>query len=158
MKNFYNYSFKFCNLFIAEENEAICNILLKIDKTPAGFEKQETPLIKEAANQLEEYFNGKRNKFNLPLVLHGTVFQEKVWKALQTIPFGETCSYGKLAAMIGNPKACRAAGMANNRNPIMIVIPCHRVIGHDGNLTGYAGGLELKQKLLELETNYSFKR
>ncbi|MDR0475106.1 MAG: methylated-DNA--[protein]-cysteine S-methyltransferase, partial [Treponema sp.] len=114
--------------------------------------KSETPLIKKAAEQLAEYFECKRKTFNLPLVLHGTVFKTAVWNAMQTIPFGKTRSYGEVAAMIGNPKAARAVGMANNRNPIVIVIPCHRVIGHNGSLTGFGGGLDLKQQLLEMET------
>ena len=153
MKKFYVYSYKFCNLFIAEESEAICNVLFKDDKLPNGMEKAETSLIKKAAKQLDEYFNGKRKVFDLPLVLHGTEFQIKTWEALKTIPYGETRSYGELAAMIGNPKACRAVGMANNRNPVSIIVPCHRVIGQNGDLTGYAGGLKLKLKLLDLEKN-----
>ena len=119
----------------------------------SGFEQCETPLIKKAAAQLNEYFNGERKTFDFPLAPRGTEFQLTVWKALQTIPYGKTCSYGQLAAKIGNPKACRAVGMANNRNPIAIIIPCHRVIGSNGSLTGYAGGLELKDKLIRLEKN-----
>jgi methylated-DNA-[protein]-cysteine S-methyltransferase len=153
MKKFYYYRYKFCNLFIAEENNAVCCVSLntnKIKKTQ-DFIYGETPLLKKAAGQLDEYFGKKRKKFNLPLALHGTDFQIKVWKALQNIPYGKTCSYGHLAGITGNSKAGRAVGMANNRNPIMIIIPCHRVIGKDGSLTGYAGGLKLKKKLLELE-------
>jgi len=115
------------------------------------YKKTETPVIKKASKQLEEYFNGKRRTFDLPITLHGTDFQIKVWKALQTIPYGETRSYGQLAALIENPKASRAVGMANNKNPISIIIPCHRVIGHNGSLVGYAGGLNIKQKLIDLE-------
>jgi len=154
VKYFYKYSYKFCNLFIAEENNAICYVVFKKDRiynSPEKFENKETPLIKKAAKQLEEYFNKKRKEFDLPLVVNGTDFQNKIWKALQTIPYGKTCNYKELASLAGNPKASRAAGMANNRNPISIIIPCHRVIGANGDLTGYAGGLELKQKLLELE-------
>jgi methylated-DNA-[protein]-cysteine S-methyltransferase len=151
MKKYCVYHYKFCNLFIAEEDEAVCFVSFCADKMFEDFEKSETPLIKKAAKQFNEYFNKDRQNFDLPLILHGTDFQVKVWKALQKIPYGETRSYGELAAMIGNPKACRAVGMANNRNPISIIIPCHRVIGHDGSLTGYGGGLKLKQKLLNLE-------
>lgn len=151
MNKFYIYRYEFCNLFIAEESGAICNVLFKQDKLPSDSERIETPLLKKTAKQIDEYFNGERKVFDLPLVLHGTDFQIKVWEALKTIPFGETRSYGELAEMIGNPKACRAVGMANNRNPISIIVPCHRVIGHNGDLTGYAGGLKLKQKLLDLE-------
>lgn len=157
MKKNYYFNFKICNLKkllclgIAEENEAICRIFFHTGKKIDGFKEEKTPLIKETANQLDEYFNKKRKVFDIPLKLNGTDFQIKVWEMLQKIAYGETCSYGELAAMTGNPKASRAVGMANNRNPIVIVVPCHRVIGHDGSLTGYAGGLELKQALLELE-------
>ena len=151
MKNFYFYNYSLCKLGIAEKDGAICGVFFKTGKTPDGFEKAETPLIKKAAAQLDEYFNGKRIVFNLPLKLNGTDFQIDVWKALQNIPFGETRSYGEIAAMIGKPKASRAVGMANNRNPIVIIVPCHRVIGHDGSLTGFGGGIELKRRLLELE-------
>ncbi len=112
---------------------------------------RETPLLKEAAVQLKEYFEGKRKEFDLPLALEGTAFQVAVWKALQTIPFGKTRSYGEIAQSIGNPKACRAVGMANNRNRIAIIVPCHRVIGANGKLVGYGGGLDKKERLLALE-------
>jgi len=151
MKKYFVYNYEFCSLFIAEENGAICFVSFSADKTLEGFEKGETPLIKKAAKQLDEYFNKKRRTFDLPLVLHGTDFQIDDWKALQKIPYGQTRSYGEIAVMIGKPKASRAVGMANNRNPISIIIPCHRVIGHDGSLTGYGGGIKLKQKLLDLE-------
>lgn len=112
-----------------------------------------TPLIKDTITQLDEYFIGKRKSFNLPIKPEGTAFQQEVWINLQKIPYGKTISYKKLAEMIGNPKASRAVGMANNRNPIAIIIPCHRVIGANGQLTGYGGGLKLKAELLELEKN-----
>jgi len=153
MKNYFVYHYKLCKLFIAEENGCICFVSFFAEKIPKDFEKCETPLLKKTAKQLDEYFNNKRHIFDLPLILHGTNFQVKVWKALQNIPYGETCSYSKIAAMIGNSRASRAVGMANNRNPIAIIIPCHRIIGSDGSLTGYGGGLELKQKLLNLEKN-----
>lgn len=108
-------------------------------------------LGKETKRQLEEYFDGKRMAFDLPLQPQGTDFQQAVWQALQTIPFGATASYGQIAAAIGKPKAARATGQANNRNPIAIVIPCHRVIGANHKLTGYAGGLWRKEFLLNLE-------
>jgi len=151
MKSLFYYSYKLCRVGIAEEDGAICRLFFDNGKTYEGFENTETPLLKKAAGQLGEYFDGKRKNFDLPLALHGTKFQLTVWKELQKIPYGETRSYGQLAAAVGNQKASRAVGMANNRNPIAIIIPCHRVIGHDGNLTGYAGGLELKRQLLELE-------
>ena len=110
-----------------------------------------SPLLDAAEAQLREYFAGARRTFDLPLAPHGTAFQQRVWAALRAIPYGETCTYGELAAAIGSPNASRAVGMANHRNPISIVIPCHRVIGANGTLTGYAGGLEIKRKLLALE-------
>jgi len=109
------------------------------------------PLGEKAKGQLEEYFAGKRTTFDLPLQAQGTDFQHSVWKALQQIPFGKTCSYGEIALKIGNPKAARAIGNANNKNPIAIVVPCHRVIGANNELTGYAGGLWRKEFLLNLE-------
>lgn len=110
-----------------------------------------SPLLDAAEAQLREYFAGARRTFDLPLAPHGTAFQQRVWTALRTIPYGETRTYGELAAAIDSPNASRAVGMANHRNPIPIIIPCHRVIGANGTLTGYAGGLEVKRKLLALE-------
>ena len=104
-----------------------------------------------AFSQLEEYLDGKRKIFDLPLNPKGTTFQQKVWSCLYHIPYGETRTYKDIAEQIGDENACRAVGSANNKNPIPIFVPCHRVIGSDGNLTGYAGGMELKQKLLNLE-------
>ena len=101
--------------------------------------------------QVEEYLSGERRVFDLPLKPEGTEFQRKVWNALLTIPYGETKSYKDIAVQIENPKGCRAVGMANNRNPIPIIIPCHRVIGANGSMVGYGGGLDIKVKLLELE-------
>lgn len=113
--------------------------------------EQETALIKEAHQQLSEYLKGERKEFDLPLNPKGTDFQKRVWRALCDIPYGETRSYKQIAEAIGNSKAVRAVGMANNRNPITIVVPCHRVIGADGKLVGYGGGLEMKEFLLRLE-------
>jgi len=113
--------------------------------------KEETPLLKKAAEQLKDYLAGNRQIFDLPLDPKGTEFQKAVWRTLPDIPFGEICSYKQIAQAIDNPKACRAVGMANNKNPILIVIPCHRVIGSDGSLVGYDGGIALKEKLLKLE-------
>jgi len=107
--------------------------------------------IQQAKTQLSEYFNGQRRQFDLPLDIDGTPFRKKVWRALQTIPYGECWSYAELAQRIGQPKAMRAVGSANGNNPLCIVIPCHRVIAKDGGLGGYTGGLERKQWLLELE-------
>ena len=110
-----------------------------------------SPLLDAAEAQLREYFAGTRRTFDLPLAPRGTAFQQRVWAALRAIPYGETRTYGELAAAIGSPSASRAVGMANHHNPIPIVIPCHRVIGANGTLTGYTGGLEIKRKLLALE-------
>jgi methylated-DNA-[protein]-cysteine S-methyltransferase len=121
---------------------------------PEGFVYSETRLIKKAAAQIDEYFAGLRKTFALPFFLHGTEFQKDVWNALQNIPYGGTCSYKDIAAAIGRPKAARAVGLANNRNPVSIIVPCHRVIGSNGALVGYGGGLPLKQHLLELEQQY----
>ena len=114
--------------------------------------EHETALIKEANRQLSEYLKRERQMFDLPLNPRGTDFQKRVWRALCDIPYGETRSYKQIAEAIGNPKAVRAVGMANNRNPITIVVPCHRVIGADGKLVGYGGGLEMKEFLLRLES------
>jgi O-6-methylguanine DNA methyltransferase len=113
----------------------------------------ETPLLKRAHRQLEEYLSGKRKKFDLPLSPQGTDFQKKVWVALQKIPYGKKCSYKDIAIAVGNEKASRAVGGANHNNPIAIFIPCHRVISSNGDLAGYAGGVDLKEKLLELESH-----
>jgi len=148
--NYFIYSLKKNKIVITEENNAITGVLWSAE-LPAGFVKAETPLIKKAAAQIEEYLNGKRKKFSLPLAMHGTPFQMDVWRALESIPYGETRSYKEIAEIVKRPKAVRAVGMANHRNPISIIVPCHRVIGHNGSLTGYGGGLPLKKYLLELE-------
>jgi methylated-DNA-[protein]-cysteine S-methyltransferase len=149
------YRFKGMNIGIAEESgvdgePCIVRLFFGGD-VPKGFVKQETALLKKAAGQMEEYFAGKRKAFSLPLALKGTEFQMSVWKALQSIPYGETRSYKDVAALVGNAKATRAVGMANNRNPVAIIVPCHRVIGYNGALVGYAAGVEFKRLLLDLE-------
>jgi methylated-DNA-[protein]-cysteine S-methyltransferase len=119
---------------------------------PEEWELDESfPLLRRAAEQLEAYFEGRRQSFSLPLAPVGTPFQRRVWAELQRIPFGETITYSALARRAGRPKAIRAAGAANARNPISIAIPCHRVLGKDGSLTGYGGGLAKKRALLDLE-------
>ena len=112
---------------------------------------QGNPLLREAEKQLQAYFAGELRVFTLPLAPIGTAFQQKVWQCLQTIPYGQTVCYAEVAQRVGNPKACRAVGMANNRNPISIFIPCHRVVGKNGGLVGYGGGLAAKEYLLALE-------
>lgn len=112
---------------------------------------QENALTKQAYEEVLEYLAGKRKSFTVPILLKGSKFQLEVWNALQAIPYGETRSYKEIAQTIQNPKACRAVGGANNKNKIMIIIPCHRVIGEDGSLVGFGGGLLAKEKLLNLE-------
>lgn len=121
-------------------------------------EKNDHPILVQAEIQLNDYFAKKLAKFSLPLDFAGTEFQKKVWAALLTIPFGQTRSYQQIAQQIGHPKAVRAVGTANSKNPISIVAPCHRVIGANGKLTGFAGGLSTKEYLLDLEDNRDFKR
>lgn len=151
MKYIYTYDSILGSLTIVEENNCITN--LYINETPNGIEftSKETPLIREAIKQLNEYFQGKEKSFELPLAPAGTEFQKNVWNALLKIPYGDTCSYSDIAKAIGNPKGCRAIGLANGRNPIPIIIPCHRVIGKNGSLVGYTGGLDIKIKLLSIE-------
>lgn len=114
------------------------------------------PVLLEAARQLNEYFAGQRMTFTVPFDRFGTPFQEDVWQALETIPFGETRSYSDIARQIGRPRAVRAVGAANGRNPISIIVPCHRVVGSNGSLTGFAGGLETKNYLLKMEAAGEF--
>jgi methylated-DNA-[protein]-cysteine S-methyltransferase len=121
----------------------------------AAVASESDPVLAAAASQLDAYFRGELTSFDLPLSLEGTQFQRCVWTALQSIPYGETISYGELAGRIGQPSASRAVGLANGRNPVAIVVPCHRVIGADGSLTGYGGGMDRKRYLLALEQRAS---
>ena len=146
----YYYNTPAGKLQIVADSEYITGITFCEKKMKSVVEK-ETPLIRKMYEQLEEYFDGQRKIFDIPVKATGTAFQKSVWEALQKIPYGETRSYKQIAEMIGKPAACRAVGMANNRNPVSIVIPCHRVVGANGDLVGYAGGLDVKIKLLELE-------
>jgi methylated-DNA-[protein]-cysteine S-methyltransferase len=132
--------------------ESEMNQITRLDLTQESLTPGvESPILNRAAEQIKDYFDGKKVTFNLPLNPMGTPFQRAVWQALTEIPYGETRSYQDIAIAIGNPKAVRAVGGAVNKNPIMIVVPCHRVIGKDGSLVGFYGGLELKQRLLDLE-------
>ena len=144
----YSYETVLGSVTFVEEDGAL--LAISTHRTFEGIE-QETPLIKDAYRQLSEYLKGERKGFDLPLLIKGTTFQQQVWKALLEIPYGETRSYKQIAVAIGNPKAVRAVGMANNRNPLLIVVPCHRVIGADGKLVGYGAGIEMKEFLLRLE-------
>lgn len=147
MKNQFSYDTKIGRIYISADE----NYILEVSLRPLDGIEKENFLIKKAYEQLAEYMDGKRKFFDVPIKFDGTDFQKKVWHALCEIPYGETRSYKDIAKTVGNEKACRAVGMANNKNHIMIIIPCHRVVGSNGDLTGYAGGLKLKKKLLELE-------
>ena len=149
MKYYYSYRTGMCQIWICEENNHITRV--SFHKPEDGYTEQETRLIREAARQIDEYLDGERTSFNLPLNPQGTTFQKSVWDALIKVYYGETRTYKQIAEEIGNPKSCRAVGLANNKNPIAIIIPCHRIIGSNGKLVGYAGGLDVKEKLLYLE-------
>jgi len=152
MPNVFYYESKLGPIGIAESDGRITHLFFQNETfSPDGYIQGETAVLTEAAKQLSEYFDGRRKEFELPLAPAGTEFMQRVWNALQQIPYGETRSYKQIAKMAGNEKACRAVGMANNRNPISIFIPCHRVIGADGTMVGYGGGLDKKIYLLELE-------
>lgn len=142
-------------IHIAEENGKIvaCGFCQTV-----GEKQESSPILEEAKKQMQEYFAGKREQFSLPLQTKGTAFQESVWQELQKIPYGTSISYCELAQRIGNPKAARAVGMANHHNPIGIIIPCHRVIGKNGKLIGYAGGMDKKEYLLEFEKRVEKKK
>ena len=154
MKSVFFYDTTIGKIGIAEDGTFITNVYFEDEKGAKDANLIETPLLKEAANQINEYFNGDRKNFELPISPSGTEFQKSVWNALQEIPYGETRSYKEIAIVIGNEKACRAVGMANNKNPISIIIPCHRVIGTNGKLVGYAGGLKVKDYLLSMEKTH----
>ena len=137
-------------LAILWENDAPKRVVL-----PAAEIVQEHEILQEAAKQLQAYFAGTRTAFDVPLRLQGTDFQQQIWQALQTIPYGQTRTYKDIAAAIGRPSASRAVGAAIGRNPVSIIVPCHRVLGVTGNLTGFAGGLDNKRLLLDLEQDHS---
>lgn len=136
---------------IREENEHIINIYFENSKIDQSLEVKETPLIKETIRQIRLYLEGNLKEFNIPVHLIGTEYMVKVWNILRTIPYGNTVTYKEVAIKSGNTKASRAVGQINNRNPIPLIIPCHRVIGTNGKLVGFAGGLDVKEKLLEIE-------
>lgn len=146
------YQFENISLYLVATETHLINIQFT---QPQKALLQTTELLSMATIQLDEYFQGKRTIFSLPFKLTGTPFQLAVWKELQNIPYGQTTSYKEIAQKINKPKAYRAVGMANNKNPLPIIIPCHRVIGSNGKLIGYAGGLKLKNYLLELEKSHT---
>lgn len=154
MTNHYVFKSPIGLLDIREENDKITGLSLQQKESGAALSQkftQHSELLFEAYRQLGEYFSGKRREFALPLYYAGTEFQRQVWKELQSIPYGETRSYQDIAASIGKPKAVRAVGQANNKNPIMIIVPCHRVIYKNGDISGFACGVEAKKYLLDLE-------
>ncbi len=151
MKNTFFYDTEIGRMSISDNGTEIISMEVAEGISECTSNIQETELIRNAYEQLTDYLCGIRTNFDLPLNPEGTEFQKKVWNALCNIPYGETRSYKQVAEAVGNPKASRAIGMANNRNPIMIFIPCHRVIGADGSLVGYGGGLHIKEKLLSIE-------
>lgn len=155
MKNIFFYQTDIGKIGIAESENAITNVYFNGDKFPENAVINETETLKEAGRQLQSYLAGKQKDFMLPLAPNGTEFMLHVWKALRTIPYGETRSYKEIAQKVGNQKASRAVGLANNRNPIPIFIPCHRIIGTNKKLTGYRGGLQIKEHLLELEKRHA---
>lgn len=179
MKSIFIYNTGIGRIGIAEKDEKITNVFFETDlsgiylptynlsagqASPGsdsgisggeGYTVRETVLLKEAFRQLEDYLTGRIKTFTLPLAPEGTDFMKNVWQCLCRIPYGQTKSYRDIAEAAGNPKASRAVGAANHRNPIPVFIPCHRVIGSNGKLTGYRGGLETKQRLLEIEKNYA---
>jgi len=141
-------------LLLTSDGTALTRLLFATEPDPS-WSTETCPVLERAMTQLAEYFRGERTDFDLPLDPAGTAFQLTVWLALRDIPYAQTVNYGQLATRVGNPRASRAVGLANGRNPISIMVPCHRVIGADGSLTGYGGGLDRKRTLLDLERRTS---
>lgn len=142
-------------LLLVGDGTALHRLHMQDGRRPAAIDprwtRRDEPFA-HVAEQLRQYFAGERTAFELPLATNGNAFEQRVWRALQEIPYGATVSYGEIARRIGEPTAARAVGLANGRNPIAVIVPCHRVIGADGSLTGYGGGLERKRMLLDLES------
>ena len=141
-------------LTLVADNGVLCGLYMTAQRhrpLEESFGARQDTLFDEAEEQLEAYFAGELKEFTVELSLHGTPFQRSVWDQLRKIPYGETCSYGDLADALGNPSASRAVGLANGKNPIGIIVPCHRVVGANGSLTGYGGGLDRKRRLLDFE-------
>lgn len=162
---YWRYETPIGDLMAAEEDGAVIRLCMAREggsfpeeKGEGAAQEKETKVLKQVYQELTEYFQGRRRVFHTPVRLFGSSFQMEVWEALQRIPYGETRSYGQLAASIGKPRACRAVGGANHKNPVMILVPCHRVIGANGSLTGFGGGLDIKQQLLELERRFKEQR
>lgn len=147
--NYFKYQTAIGSLTFCEEEGNIT--VISSQYQPETGEEKETETIRRAYAQIKEYMDGNRKTFDLPLAPKGTKFQKQVWQALSDIPYGQTRTYKEIAVAVGNPKAVRAVGMANNRNPLIVVVPCHRVIGSDGKMIGYAAGVDKKEFLLRLE-------
>ncbi len=145
-------------LLLVAEQDALRQVKFSPGRRPAHPATPDHPVLTAAAEQLRSYFAGTLTAFTIPLDLRGSDFERRVWAALRTIPYGQTCSYGEIAAAVGDRSAARAVGVANNRNPVSIIVPCHRVIGADGKLVGYGGGLGRKRQLLQLEARVAIER
>lgn len=152
MKFYYQYNTILGTIIIAEDSG--CIVRVNTNPDTVGFDCQETELIRTTHSQLEEYFAGERRTFDIPFLFSGTEFQNKVWQALLDIPYGQTRSYKQIAEVINSPRAYRAVGNACNKNNLLIIVPCHRVVGVDNTLTGFALGLDVKQRLINLEADY----
>jgi methylated-DNA-[protein]-cysteine S-methyltransferase len=158
-----NQRFRYCftpsslgNVLLVASGDSLCGVYFDDQKylpaiDPAWREDEDLAVLRVAHSQLDQYFAGSRKVFDLPLAPNGTSFQRAVWNAIAQVPWGETLTYAELASRAGHPGSARAAGAATGRNPLSIIVPCHRIVGSDGSLTGYAGGLDRKQKLLALE-------
>ncbi len=149
--NVFFYDTKIGRIGIADNGKSITNVYFSNEEPSCTYSVKETDLIKEAHRQLDAYLSGAQREFSLPLAPEGTVFMKKVYDALCRIPFGKTATYKDIALVVGSPKAYRAVGLANNKNPIPLFIPCHRVIGSNGKLVGFRAGLDMKKQLLMLE-------
>ena len=158
MKTIFQYNIDLFNISIVEEEHGISEVSMRRSNTTLSAIDavvKETPLIQKTYYELKEYLNGERTTFTVPLIIRGTEFQKHVYHALLTIKYGQTASYKDIAQQVNSPKAYRAVGNAVNKNPLGIIVPCHRVIGSDGSLVGYASGLEVKQYLLDIEQTYN---
>lgn len=151
METVFYYNTPIGRLALACQGGFLTRLYFEGETVPAGLVAQETDLLAEAAGQLQRYLAGRQRSFSLPLAPAGSEYMRRVWNQLLTIPYGETRSYRDIASALGNPQAARAVGLANNRNPLPLFIPCHRIVGSDRRLVGYRGGLPLKEHLLELE-------
>ncbi len=155
MQYYYEYDTELGLMSIIEEKNKI--IELSINKTIKDAQKVETNLINQTYKEIQEYLNGKRIKFDIPILIRGTEFQKKVWKKLISVPYGEVVSYKFIATQLGNPNSSRAVGNACNKNPLLIIVPCHRILGSDKSLKGFAAGIGIKEKLLKLEAKVCMK-